>query len=348
MLLALVALAATAQLASVAKEDSILVSLRKNVILTVDDIPDPRPYGMRIADNASIIDTWSSTSIAMSIKRIEWGIRGSQVVVVTVDKICAELFNPKTSSRGEVCNPKQFATKLFNLWKIGSAQYENGVLVLVVKGARRIEIEAGNGVDHLLTKSWCTSMLERYAVPKFRNGDYGGGLAVAVMQIGRKMRQEGELPGYGSLSHPYGVYGPSTTTVTHSSSDLDQFKFGAGLMSVYGVIVGAQYLFENNIGTRSCPKCRSRVPGRLLSAWEPRLPATHLWRGLEQCDFTCQKCGYNGQFSKWIRQYDGVRYDSLDTERRNPHYYYSGGGGDSSSSSSSGGGSSGGGGGASW
>ena len=34
-------------------------------------------------------------------------------------------------------------------------------------------------------------MLKRYVVPKFKQGDYGDGLTVAVKQIGARMRDDG-------------------------------------------------------------------------------------------------------------------------------------------------------------
>ncbi|NLC57662.1 MAG: hypothetical protein GX774_12555, partial [Armatimonadetes bacterium] len=42
--------------------------------------------------------------------------------------------------------PKQFATALFNRWGIGKKGKDNGVLVLLVMEARRVEVETGYGI----------------------------------------------------------------------------------------------------------------------------------------------------------------------------------------------------------
>ena len=73
---------------------------------TVSDVDDPRWNGMRIADDAGIIDFASSLAIGREIRSIEWNVLGSQVVVVTVDRVHG--------------SPKAFTTELFNSWRIGS------------------------------------------------------------------------------------------------------------------------------------------------------------------------------------------------------------------------------------
>ena len=42
---------------------------------------------------------------------------------------------------------RSFATRLFNYWGVGDPVLNNGVLVLVVPGQRRVEVEIGTGLD---------------------------------------------------------------------------------------------------------------------------------------------------------------------------------------------------------
>ena len=51
-------------------------------------------------------------------------------------------------------SPKRVATDLFNYWGIGSMQRENGVLVLVVKNAKRVEIEVGLALNRDFVRPW--------------------------------------------------------------------------------------------------------------------------------------------------------------------------------------------------
>ena len=45
---------------------------------------------------------------------------------------------------------KEFATDLFNLWGVGKGSNDNGVLVLLSMGDRRIEVETGYGAEGVL------------------------------------------------------------------------------------------------------------------------------------------------------------------------------------------------------
>lgn len=146
---------------------------------SVETVRDPRPDGARVSDHAGIVGLVSEQEITQEIHGIERQVRGSSVLVVTVDEINTRRYTPKS-----------FATALFNNWKIGSAERNNGVLLLVVKSSRRLEIEVGNGLMWHMNSEWCTRMLERSVVPKFKRGDYGEGLTIAVQRIGARMRDD--------------------------------------------------------------------------------------------------------------------------------------------------------------
>jgi hypothetical protein len=48
--------------------------------------------------------------------------------------------------RTQGATPKEYATELFNRWGVGKREADNGVLMLVALGDRRVEIE--NGLRH--------------------------------------------------------------------------------------------------------------------------------------------------------------------------------------------------------
>ena len=76
------------------------------------------------------------------------------------------------------------ATSLFNQWGIGDARTNNGVLLLVAKDARRVEIECGVSLNYRFNSVWCNSMLKTNVVPALKEGNYGEGVLAAVKQIG--------------------------------------------------------------------------------------------------------------------------------------------------------------------
>ena len=70
-------------------------------------------------DPAHVIDDYSAKLILQVIQSVEQDT-GTEFQVLVVDNIDTKY------------SPKQFATNLFNTWQIGSAEKNNGVLVLVV------------------------------------------------------------------------------------------------------------------------------------------------------------------------------------------------------------------------
>ena len=61
-------------------------------------------------------------------------------------------------------------------WGIGDAEKDNGVLVLLAKDDKKIAIQNGRGVEHLLTDFQSKRIIERVIIPEFRKGDFYGGL----------------------------------------------------------------------------------------------------------------------------------------------------------------------------
>lgn len=61
-------------------------------------------------------------------------------------------------------------------WGIGQAKEDNGILILLAKDDRRIAINTGYGVEHLLTDAMSKRIIEGDIIPYFKQGDYYGGL----------------------------------------------------------------------------------------------------------------------------------------------------------------------------
>ena len=71
-------------------------------------------------------------------------------------------------------------------WEIGQEKEDNGVLILLAKDDRRIAINTGYGVEHLLTDALSRRIIERDIIPYFKRNDYAGGLnrgADAIFEV---------------------------------------------------------------------------------------------------------------------------------------------------------------------
>lgn len=137
----------------------------------VRDVPNPRQsHGGWVADSAGILRSDTEASINGMIDALERH-DGSEVMVVTV---------PDTSGSS---SPKTFATELFNTFKIGKKGVDNGVLMLISKGDRRVEIETGYGVEERLPDARAGTIIETLMLPRFKQGDFDGGTLAGTGEV---------------------------------------------------------------------------------------------------------------------------------------------------------------------
>ncbi|MCF7560606.1 TPM domain-containing protein [Sabulilitoribacter multivorans] len=79
------------------------------------------------------------------------------------------------STKGEEI--KYLGAKWGHAWGIGgSKENDNGIFILLAHKDRKIAINTGYGVEHLLTDAMSKRIIERDIIPYFKQGDYYGGL----------------------------------------------------------------------------------------------------------------------------------------------------------------------------
>lgn len=76
-----------------------------------------------------------------------------------------------------------FANRLANQWGIGVSGKDNGVLVLVAKNEKQIDIEVGTRMDASVTDIEAKRVIDQQMVPAFNKKDYNGGLNAAVDKL---------------------------------------------------------------------------------------------------------------------------------------------------------------------
>ena len=84
--------------------------------------------------------------------------------------------------------PKTAVTALFNKWKIGRKDTDNGLLLLLVLDQRRIEFETGYGLEGDLPDVICYRIQQRYMVPALRADHLDQAVQQGVAAIIRQLR----------------------------------------------------------------------------------------------------------------------------------------------------------------
>ena len=78
---------------------------------------------------------------------------------------------------------EEYSLKVARQWGIGDKKKSNGVLLLIAKNDRKMRIEVGNGMEGSLTDARASQIIRNTIAPKFRNGDYAGGVEAGVKRI---------------------------------------------------------------------------------------------------------------------------------------------------------------------
>lgn len=89
---------------------------------------------------------------------------------------------------------QQFANELFAKWKIGRADIDNGLLILVAPVERTMWIEVGYGLEGVVTDLIASSIARNIMAPAFKQENYDGGLIEGVRAIQDAARGELVLP----------------------------------------------------------------------------------------------------------------------------------------------------------
>jgi len=85
---------------------------------------------------------------------------------------------------------EQYAVRAFEQWKLGRRGVDDGVLLLVAKEDRAVRIETGYGLEGAIPDAVANRVIQEYLVPRFREGDYGGGIEAATAVLARLVEGE--------------------------------------------------------------------------------------------------------------------------------------------------------------
>ena len=90
---------------------------------------------------------------------------------------------------------EQYSIRVVEAWKLGQKDKDNGLLVLVAKDDRKVRVEVGYGLEGVIPDAIARQVIEGLITPRFKEGDYAGGLTAGVQQLaflieGRQVAQK--------------------------------------------------------------------------------------------------------------------------------------------------------------
>ena len=78
---------------------------------------------------------------------------------------------------------EQYSIRVADAWKLGRKGVDDGVLLLVAKDDRTIRIEVGYGLEGALPDVIANRIVSQVIVPRFRQGDFAGGIVEGIDRI---------------------------------------------------------------------------------------------------------------------------------------------------------------------
>lgn len=75
---------------------------------------------------------------------------------------------------------EDFANGLFRHWQLGQKARNNGALLIVAPKERKVRIEVGYGLEGALTDALSKVIITTAIAPKFKTGDFAGGIEAGV------------------------------------------------------------------------------------------------------------------------------------------------------------------------
>jgi uncharacterized protein len=76
-----------------------------------------------------------------------------------------------------------FGYQLGRAWQIGQQGKNNGVILIVAPGERKVRIEVGRGLEPQLTDATSRLIIENAILPAFRRGNFAAGIKAGVRDI---------------------------------------------------------------------------------------------------------------------------------------------------------------------
>jgi uncharacterized protein len=116
----------------------------------------------RVVDEAGILDAATRSALTQKLADLE-AKSSDQLVVVTL-----------SSLRGATI--EDYGVRLGRHWQIGQKGKNNGVLLIVAPHERKVRIEVGYGLEGTLTDAIAKVIIENSILPRFKAGDFPGGV----------------------------------------------------------------------------------------------------------------------------------------------------------------------------
>lgn len=165
------------------------------------------PLAGRVTDQTATLTAEQKATLEQTLQAFE-ARKGSQIAVLIVPTSAPETI-------------EQYALRVAEKWKLGRKKVDDGAILLVAKNDRALRIEVGYGLEGALTDATSKRIISEIIMPRFKQGDYYGGITAGVDRMMRALDGE-PLP-------------PSKASPTADIADIQQY---APVIFILALVIG--------------------------------------------------------------------------------------------------------------
>jgi len=149
--------------------------------LLADEVIPPPPAAY-FNDYANVVSTGTAAQLDKTLEDFE---RQSS------DQIVVAVF-PKMQSDSSI---EDYTVRVARSWQVGQKNKNNGAVLFVFVQDHKMFLQVGYGLEGVLPDALCKRIIDEQISPRFKAGDFDGGLTAGVQESSRRRRVNTREPG---------------------------------------------------------------------------------------------------------------------------------------------------------
>jgi uncharacterized protein len=129
------------------------------------------PLTARVTDLTNTLTREQQAGLERMLREFE-ARKGTQIALLMVPTTAPEAI-------------EQYALRVGEQWKIGRKKVDDGAILVIAKDDRALRIEVGYGLEGALNDATASRIIREVIVPRFREGDFYGGINAGLDRMMR-------------------------------------------------------------------------------------------------------------------------------------------------------------------
>ena len=121
-------------------------------------------------DYAGVVEPSVAADLDQKLATFE-KVTSNQVLVVVYSRMLSD------------SSIEDYTVRVAQKWGVGQKQRDNGIILFVFSQERRLYIQVGYGLEGALPDALAKNIIDAQITPRFRDGDYAGGLSAGIDAI---------------------------------------------------------------------------------------------------------------------------------------------------------------------